>query len=71
MIFVGKKAGMLGLGLGAIKKGVLGTCVIGDWSVLVRLVVVVVVELPQLVTQDGASHSATRSEVLKTTLILT
>lgn len=40
MIFVGKKAGMLGLGLGAIIKGVLGTCVIGDWSVLVRLVVV-------------------------------
>lgn len=61
MIFVGKKAGMLGLGLGAIIKGVLGTCVIGDWSVLVRLVVVV--ELPQLVTQDGASHGATRSEV--------
>lgn len=61
MIFVGKKAGMLGLGLGAIIKGVLGTCVIGDWSVLVRLVVVV--KLPQLVTQDGASHGATRSEV--------
>lgn len=28
MIFVGKKAGMHGLGLGAIIKGVLGTCVL-------------------------------------------